>query len=151
MTSGIFPPQAHTGEGRWRFWKCNRHSVCSAQRMSASKHTCGSGFSQGLIKVCSSKLSKLFFDFWLFPFWKPQFATLQDYYPQTQSTFHSTSPSPGELQPKHRLELFSPIHAAEGERLMCSEAWLDGCIWFKVHIRSPCVFSQCLWNFQPSI
>lgn len=80
--------------------------------MNASKHTCGSGFSQGLLKLCSSKLSKLFFDFWLFPFWKPEFATLQDYYPQTQST----SPSPGELPPKHRLELFSPIHAAEQSR-----------------------------------
>lgn len=38
----------------------------------------------------------------------------------------------------------------KAERLMRTEAWLDGCIQFKVPIRSPCIFSQCLWNFQPS-
>lgn len=108
-------PAKCTRKEKMEILRVNRHSVCSAQRMNASKRTCGSGFSQGLLKLCSSKLSKLFFDFWLFPFWKPQFATLQDYYPQTQSTSHSTSPSPGELPPKHRLE-FSPIHAAERSR-----------------------------------
>lgn len=74
--------------------------------------------------------------------------------PPYRTIIHKLRALPPHLESCHRNTGWSCsppyIYPNKVERGTWTEARLDGCIRFKEHIRSPCIFSQCLWNFQPN-
>lgn len=112
--------------------------------MSTYKCTCGSGFSQGLIEVCMSKLSKMFS------------SSSLSILPLQGIIFHKHRALPTAIPPYQNCcsdagWRCSPpyVELNQRERLKGTEVWWDVCTCFKVHVRPHVVSSSVFGTFIP--